>query len=143
MRRIFNSARFSGLVFKMRIMTNPHLNPLPQPEGEEDAKRLARVARLVLTLSLISISQLASCESTNYVPPVQRKWRRRIREGKMSILRPIRLTLRAGLRSLHGGQTRQAWRSCTKAAHFLFIAALNATRFRPCGVTRQKIGSRL
>ncbi len=54
----------------MRIMTNPHLNPLPQPEGEEDAKRLVRVARLVLTLSLISISQLASCESTNYVPPV-------------------------------------------------------------------------
>ncbi len=54
----------------MRIITNPHLNPLPQPEGEEDAKRLARVPRLVLTLSLISISQLASCESTNYVPPV-------------------------------------------------------------------------
>jgi len=51
-------------------MTNPHLNPFPQPEGEEDAKRLVRVARLVLTLSLISISQLASCESTNYVPPV-------------------------------------------------------------------------
>jgi len=57
----------------MRIMTNPHLNPLPQPEGEEDAKRLVRVARLVLTLSLISISQLASCESTNYVPPVTAK----------------------------------------------------------------------
>ena len=54
----------------MRIMTNPHLKPLPQPEGEEDAKRLVRVARLVLTLSLISISQLASCESTNHVPPV-------------------------------------------------------------------------
>ena len=54
----------------MRIMTNPPLNPLPQPEGEEDAKRLARVAQVVLTLSLISISQLASCESTNYVPPV-------------------------------------------------------------------------
>ena len=70
MRRIFNCARFSGLVFKMRIMTNPDLNPLPQAEGEEDAKRLVRVARLVLTLSLISISQLASCESTNYVPPV-------------------------------------------------------------------------
>ena len=51
-------------------MTNPHLNPFPQPEGEEDAKRLVRVARLVLTLSLISISQLASCESANYVPPV-------------------------------------------------------------------------
>ena len=73
MRRIFNCARFSGLVFKMRIMTNPHLNPLPQPEGEEDAKRPVRVARLVLTLSLISISQLASCESTNYVPPVTAK----------------------------------------------------------------------
>ncbi len=43
-------------------MTNPHLNPLPQPEGEEDAKRLVRVARLVLTLSLI--------RATNYVPPV-------------------------------------------------------------------------
>src|SRR5437660_6441743 len=54
----------------MRIMTSPHLNPLPQPEGEEDAKRLVRVTRLVLTLSLISISQLASCETTNYVPPV-------------------------------------------------------------------------
>jgi len=54
-------------------MTNPHLKPLPQPEGEEDAKRLVRVARLVLTLSLISISQLASCESTNYVPPVTAK----------------------------------------------------------------------
>jgi hypothetical protein len=51
-------------------MTNPHLNPLPQPEGEEDAKRLVRVTRLVLTLSLIVISQLASCETTNYVPPV-------------------------------------------------------------------------
>jgi cytochrome c2 len=51
-------------------MTNPHLNPLPQPEGEEDAKRLVRVTRLVLTLSLIVISQLTSCESTNYVPPV-------------------------------------------------------------------------
>ena len=57
----------------MRIMTNPHLKPLPQPEGEEDAKRLVRVARLVLTLSVISISQLASCESTNYVPPVTAK----------------------------------------------------------------------
>src|SRR5207248_10695085 len=66
MRRIFNCARFSELDFKMRIMTNPHLNPLPQPD--EGAKRLVRVARLVLTLSLISISQLASCESTNYVP---------------------------------------------------------------------------
>jgi hypothetical protein len=54
-------------------MTNPHPKPLPQPEGEEDAKRLVRVARLVLTLSLISISQLASCESTNYVPPVTAK----------------------------------------------------------------------
>src|SRR6266436_8783095 len=54
----------------MRIMTNRHLNPLPQPEGEEDAKRLVRVARLVLTLSLISISQFISCEATNYVPPV-------------------------------------------------------------------------
>ena len=54
----------------MRIMTNPHLNPLPQPEGEEDAKRLVRVTRLVLTLSLIVTSQLASCEATNYVPPV-------------------------------------------------------------------------
>jgi len=73
MRRIFNCARFSGLVFKMRIMTNPHPKPLPQSEGEEDAKRLVRVARLVLTLSLISISQLASCESTNYVPPVTAK----------------------------------------------------------------------
>ena len=57
----------------MRIMTNRYLNPLPQPEGEEDAKRLVRVARLVLTLSVISISQLASCESTNYVPPVTAK----------------------------------------------------------------------
>jgi hypothetical protein len=73
MRRIFNCARFSGLVFKMRIMTNPYPKPLPQPEGEEDAKRLVRVARLVLTLSLISIWQLASCESTNYVPPVTAK----------------------------------------------------------------------
>ena len=73
MRRIFDCARFSGLVFKMRIMTNPHLKPLPQPEGEEDAKRLVRVPRLVLTLSLISISQLTSCESTNYVPPVTAK----------------------------------------------------------------------
>jgi len=54
-------------------MTNPHPKPLPQPEGEEDAKRLVRVARLVLTLSVISISQLASCESTNYVPPVTAK----------------------------------------------------------------------
>jgi len=54
----------------MRIMTNPHLNPLPQPEGEEDAKRLVRMTRLVLTLLLISISQFASCESINYVPPV-------------------------------------------------------------------------
>ena len=54
----------------MRIMTNRYLNPLPQPEGEEDAKRLVRVARLVLTLSLISISQFISCEATNYVPPV-------------------------------------------------------------------------
>ena len=77
----------------MRIITNPHLNPLPQPEGEEDAKRLARVPRLVLTLSLISISQLASCESTNYVPPVTAKmtsanWQRqdvdltKLREGR-------------------------------------------------------------
>ena len=77
----------------MRIMTNPHLNPLPQPEGEEDGKRLVRVARLVLTLSLISISQLASCESTNYVPPVTAKmasanWQRqdvdltKLREGR-------------------------------------------------------------
>ena len=74
-------------------MTNPHLNPLPQPEGEEDGKRLVRVARLVLTLSLISISQLASCESTNYVPPVTAKmasanWQRqdvdltKLREGR-------------------------------------------------------------
>jgi mono/diheme cytochrome c family protein len=54
-------------------MTNPYPKPLPQPEGEEDAKRLVRVARLVLTLSLISIWQLASCESTNYVPPVTAK----------------------------------------------------------------------
>jgi hypothetical protein len=68
------------LAFEMRITTNPHLpptlrygaasNPLPQPEEEEDAKRLVRVTRLVLTLSLIVISQLASCETTNYVPPV-------------------------------------------------------------------------
>jgi len=54
----------------MKKTTNPHLNPLPQPEGEEDAKRLVRVTRLVLTLSLIVISQLVSCESANYVPPV-------------------------------------------------------------------------
>lgn len=54
-------------------MTNLTLNPLPQPEGEEDAKRLVRVPRLILILLLISISQLASCESTNYVPPVTAK----------------------------------------------------------------------
>ena len=64
----------------MQIITNPHLppsprygaanNPLPQPEGEEDAKRLVRVARLVLLLSLVVISQFVSCETTNYVPPV-------------------------------------------------------------------------
>src|SRR5438309_2563140 len=112
MRRIFNCARFSGLVFKMRIMTNPHLNPLPQPEGEEDAKRLARVPRLVLTLSLISISQLASCESTNYVPPVTTQMASGNSRRQDIDPSTHSTDLGAGFRSLHGGQARQAWRSC-------------------------------
>jgi len=55
----------------MQKTTNPHLHPLPRPEGEDDAKRLMRVfRRLALILSPILISQLFGCETANYAPPV-------------------------------------------------------------------------
>lgn len=48
---------------------NPHLNPLPPPEGEEDAKRLVRVAQSAVILPLIAL-QLVGCETANYAPIV-------------------------------------------------------------------------
>lgn len=46
---------------------NPHLNPLPK--GEEAAKRQVR-ALLGLLLATMPFCGLASCETSNYIPPV-------------------------------------------------------------------------
>ena len=58
----------------MQKTTNPHLHPLPRPEGEDDAKRLVRVLPyFVLTIVVIFLCQLFGCETANYVPPVTAK----------------------------------------------------------------------
>src|SRR5438876_2484792 len=65
---------FRNRVLKMQKTTNPHLHPLPRPEGEDDAKRLVRVLPyFVLTIVVIFLCQLFGCETANYVPPVTAK----------------------------------------------------------------------
>jgi len=85
MNRISNCGPFSGSGFRMEnSKQNPHLSPLPKrepdtkicracfsplPLGKEAAKRQVRLLSVLMPV-VVLVFGLASCETTNYAPPV-------------------------------------------------------------------------